>query len=174
MLVVFFNAVKVESVPLNFNLFSATRRQGVPASAPDIGHAGRMRRLTLGFIGAALLVLPPAPAQAATDEDQVRAVLDGMNSSYNGADFDSFAGHLCADMRRADGFEAGWYASRNTDGPTNITVMSVDVAGNPPSRAIANVRFAAANRADPKVLDVDFVRESAQWKACRYSAGQTA
>ncbi|MGO4441772.1 hypothetical protein AB4Z42_00300 [Mycobacterium sp. 2YAF39] len=81
---------------------------------------------------------------------------------------------LSAGMRRADGFEAGWYASRKTDGPTTITVMSVAVAGNPPSRAIANVRFAAANHADPKVLDVDFVRESAQWKACRYSASPTA
>jgi hypothetical protein len=127
-----------------------------------------MRCVVLPVIGAALMALSAAPAQAATDEDQVRAVLDGMNASYNGADFSGFASHLCADMRRADGFEAGWYESRRTDGPTSITVMTVDVAGNPPSRAVANVRFAAANRADPKILEVDFVRESAQWKACRY------
>ncbi len=117
------------------------------------------------------MVVAATPAHAATDEDQVRAVLDGMNASYNGADFDAFASHLCAAMRHAEGFEAGWYQSRKTDGPTTISVMSVDVAGDPPSRAVANVRFAAANRADPKVLEVDFVRESAQWKACRYSAG---
>jgi hypothetical protein len=132
-----------------------------------------MQRLILGFLGAALMVLPAAPAQAATDEDQVRAVLDGMNRSYNGTDFDSFASHLCAGMRRADGFEAGWYESRKTDGLTSITVMSVDVAGNPPSRAIANVRFAAANHADAKVLEVDFVRESAEWKACRYHSASS-
>jgi hypothetical protein len=173
MLVVLFNAVKVESVPLNFNYFSATRRQGVPISAQGIGHAGRMRRLILGFLGAALMIFSAEPAQAASDEDQVRAVLDGMNSSYNGADFDSFASHLCADMRRADGFETGWYESRKTDGPTSITVMSVDVAGNPPSQAIANVRFAAANHADAKVLEVDFVRENAEWKACRYHSASS-
>lgn len=132
-----------------------------------------MRRLIFPAIAVALMVVSVAPAQAATDEDQVRSVLDGMNASYNGADFDGFASHLCASMRQADGFEAGWYQSRKTDGPTTITVMSVDVAGDPPSRAVADVRFAAANRADAKVLEVDFVRESTQWKACRYRAGVT-
>ena len=122
------------------------------------------------MIGAALLLMPVAPAQAGTDEDQVRAVLDGMNASYNGTDFDGFASHLCTAMRSADGFEAGWYESRNADGPTSITVMSVDVAGTPPSLAVADVRFAAANHADAKILEVGFVRESAQWKACRYGA----
>lgn len=112
-----------------------------------------------------------APAHAGTDEDQVRAVLDGMNASYNGSDFDAFASHVCAGMREAEGFEAGWYQSRKTDGPTSITVMSVNVAG---SQAVANVRFAAANRADPKILEVDFVRESAEWKACRYGASLRA
>jgi hypothetical protein len=128
-------------------------------------------RLVVPAIAAVLAVFSVGPAQAATDEDQVRAVLDGMNASYNGSDFDAFASHVCAAMRAADGFEAGWYRSRKTDGPTSITVISVDVGGSPPARAVANVRFAAANRADPKTLEVDFVRESAGWKACRYSAG---
>jgi len=121
-------------------------------------------------LAAALMVFSAPLAHATTDEDQVRAVLDGMNASYNGADFDAFASHLCTDMRSADGLEAGWYQSRKTDGPTSITVMSVDVAGTPPSLAVANVRFAAANHADAKILEVDFVRESAEWKACRYGA----
>ena len=129
-----------------------------------------MHRLAGGFIVAALLVLPIAPARAGIDEDQVRAVLDGMNASYNGTDFDGFASHLCTEMRSADGFEAGWYQSRRADGPTSITVMSVDIAGTPPSLAVADVRFAAANHADAKILEVGFVRESAQWKACRYGA----
>ncbi|MCV7042334.1 hypothetical protein BST36_13855 [Mycolicibacterium moriokaense] len=128
-----------------------------------------MRHLVLPSVGAALLILSAAPAQASTSEDQVRAVLAGMNTSYNGADFDGFASHLCADMRQAPGFEAGWYRSRKADGPTRITVLSVDVAGDPPSRAVANVRFAAANQAAPAVVEVDFVRESSEWKACRYS-----
>ena len=128
-----------------------------------------MRRVVLPSVGAALMILSAVPAHASTYEDQVRAVLDGMNASYNGADFDGFASHLCADMRRAPGFKAGWYQSRKVDGPTRITVISVNVAGDPPSRAIANVRFAAANQADPTILEVDFVRESADWKACRYS-----
>jgi hypothetical protein len=132
-----------------------------------------MRHLVLA-IAAALMVFSVAPAKASTDEEQVRAVLAGMNASYNGSDFDGFASHICADMRQADGFEAGWYQSREADGPTSITVMSVAVAGNPPSQAIANVRFAAANHTDPKTLDVDFVREGAEWKACRYGAGMIA
>lgn len=135
-----------------------------------MAHAGPMRPPVLA-IAAALMAFSVAPAQAGTDEDQVRAVLDGMNASYNGSDFDAFASHVCGAMRHADGFEAGWYQSRTTDGPTSITVMSVDVAG---TRAIANVRFAAANHADPKTLEVDFVRESDEWKACRYSTGLTA
>ena len=37
-----------------------------------------------------------------------------------------------------------------------------------PTSITANVRFAAVNRADPKIPEVDFVRESAEWKACSY------
>jgi hypothetical protein len=132
-----------------------------------------MRHAVLPSVATALMILSAVPAYASTDEDQVRAVLDGMNASYNGADFDAFASHLCAAMRRAPGFEAGWYHSRKADGPTRITVISVYVAGDPPSRAVANVRFAAANQADPTVVEVDFVRESAEWKACRYSHART-
>jgi hypothetical protein len=39
--------------------------------------------------------------------------------------------------------------------------------------AVANVQFVAANQADPKTLDVDFLREGDQWKACRYAAAQS-
>lgn len=114
-----------------------------------------------------------APAAAASDEDQVRSVLEGMNSSYNGSDFGGFAAHLCADMLQTAGFAAGWYQSRKTDGPTRIVVNSVKVLGNPPTRAVANVRFVAANQAANKTLDVDFVREGAEWKACQYDEGRT-
>ena len=81
-------------------------------------------------IVAALMLVTTRPAPAATDEDQVRAVLDGMNGSYNRSDFEAFASHVCADMLRADGYEAGWYQSRKSDGPTQITVNSVDVTGD--------------------------------------------
>jgi hypothetical protein len=117
-----------------------------------------------------LIVVTPGPTSAATDEDQVRAVLDGMNGSYNRSDFDTFASHLCAGMLRVDDFEAGWYESREADGPTRITINSVDVIGD---GAVANVRFEAAKHEDAKTLDVDFVREGAEWKACRYHAGRT-
>jgi hypothetical protein len=116
-----------------------------------------------------LVLLSSAPAQAATDEDQVRAVLNGMNVSYNHSDFTGFAVHLCDDMLQRAGFEAGWYASRKSDGPTQITINSVQVKG---PGATANVRFVAANRADAKILDVEFRRDGADWKACRYNAGQ--
>jgi hypothetical protein len=39
-------------------------------------------------------------------------------------------------------------------------------------RSSANVRFQAANRADAKTLDVEFRRDGADWKACRYDAGR--
>jgi hypothetical protein len=121
-------------------------------------------------IVAALMVVTTRPAPTATDRDKVRRVLEGMNGSYNRSDFEGFATHVCADMLRAGGYEAGWYQSRKSDGPTQITVNSVDVTGND---AIANVRFVAANHSDAKTLDVDFLREGDQWKACRYAAGQS-
>jgi hypothetical protein len=92
-----------------------------------------------------------------------------MNGSYNRSDFTGFASHLCADMLKAADFEAGWYASRKSDGPTQITINSVDVTG---TDAVANVRFQAANHSDTKVVDVEFLREGAEWKACRYDTGQ--
>jgi hypothetical protein len=121
----------------------------------------------------ALPIATAVPAGAATDEDQVRAVLNGMNGSYNSSDFKGFASHLCADMLKADGLEASWYASRKSDGPTQITINSVEVtAVSEITRAVANVRFEAANHADTKTLDVVFLRVGADWKACRYDAGQ--
>ena len=123
-------------------------------------------------IATGLSVLASPPASAATDEDQVRAVLNGMNGSYNRTDFNGFASHLCADMLKAADFEAGWYASRKSDGPTQITINSVEVTGGPHPQAVANVRFQAANHTDAKVVDVEFLREDAEWKACRYDVGQ--
>ena len=121
-------------------------------------------------IVAALMVVTARPAPTATDEDQVRRVLEGMNGSYNRSDFEAFASHVCADMLRAGDYEAGWYQSRKSDGPTRITVNSVDVTGDD---AVANVQFVAANHSDAKTLDVDFLREGHEWKACRYQTGQS-
>jgi hypothetical protein len=165
-----FTVVTVESVPLNSNYFG--RRRVEPMS-----WGARKGLLIVGgalaaalMIVAALMLVTTRPAPAATDEDQVRAVLVGMNGSYNRSDFDSFASHVCADMLRADDYEAGWYQSRQSDGPTRITVNSVDVTGDD---AVANVRFVAANHTDAKTLDIDFLREVTQWKACRYQTGQS-
>ncbi|MEO3758828.1 transcriptional regulator [Mycobacterium sp. B14F4] len=129
-----------------------------------------MRAAGLPAIVTVPALLFAVPAHAGSDEDAVRAVLDGMNGSYNRSDFGGFAAHLCADMREAEGFEAGWRESRRSDGPTRITVNSISVGGSPASSAIANVRFVAAHH--DKTLDIEFLREGAQWKACRYHTGQ--
>ena len=113
---------------------------------------------------AEVLLVAPRHPHAASDADQVRTVLNRMNGSYNRSDFAGFASHLCPDMLGAD-YAAGWYRSRQTDGPTRITVNSVHVTGDD---AVANVRFVAANHEDPKILDIDFLRDGDQWKACRY------
>jgi hypothetical protein len=73
---------------------------------------------------AVLIVVTTRPAPTVTDEDQVRAVLAGMNGSYNESNFEAFASHVCANMLRNNSYEAGWYESRQTDGPTQITVNS--------------------------------------------------
>jgi hypothetical protein len=131
-----------------------------------------MRPAVVPTIVAGMLLLSSAQAQAATDEDQVRAVLNGMNGSYIRSDFTEFASHLCADMLKAADCEADWYASRKSDGPTQITINSVEVTGGPQPQAVANVRFRAANHAEAKIVDVEFLRQGADWKACRYDAGQ--
>jgi hypothetical protein len=128
-----------------------------------------------GVAIAALTVVAPlsaiasVPAGADSPEIQVRAVLDGMNGSYNRRDFDGFAAHICAGMLRAAGFREGWYESRKLDGPTRITINSIRISGD---GAVANVRFEAANHDDPKTLDIDFLREGAEWKAYRYRTGR--
>lgn len=127
-------------------------------------------RLATATAIVAASVVTSSPARAASDEDQVRAVLDKMNNSYNDANFGAFASHLCADLLMSPGYEAGWYSSRESDGPTKIAVNSVHVKGDD---AVANVRFDAANREDAKTLDVDFLRDGGDWKACRYHAGQS-
>lgn len=125
-------------------------------------------------VGVSVSSLLIVPARAAGDADQVRAVLAGMNGSYNRSDFTSFAAHVCAAMRHADGFETEWYASRRADGPTRISVNSVTVAGHPAVTAVATVRFAAENHSSAKTFDIDFVREAGEWKACHYHPTQAA
>ncbi|KUI46240.1 hypothetical protein AU198_18725 [Mycobacterium sp. GA-1199] len=131
-----------------------------------------MRRLSAVLTGIALSAVASTAlagsASAASDEDQVRAVLAGMNGSYNRADFASFAEHVCAPMRRAAGFEDEWHASRKADGPTRISVSAVTVAGEPVVSAVATVRFSAANQPSAKTFDIDFLREGGEWKACQY------
>jgi len=127
-----------------------------------------MRPAIVSAMVAGLALTAAAPAHANADEDQVRAVLDGMNGSYNRSDFAGFAAYVCADMLRPAGFEAGWYASRKSDGPTQITVNSVQVAG---PDAVANVRFQSTDHL--RTLDVGLIRVGTEWKACRYSGGQT-
>jgi hypothetical protein len=39
--------------------------------------------------------------------------------------------------------------------------------------AVANVRFEAANHEDATTLDIEFLREGAEWKACGYHTGQS-
>jgi hypothetical protein len=156
-------------------------RVSIPQSSPDgvakpvvgrlSGNAVAVHRVLA--IAAGSVLLSSAPASAATDEDQVRAVLNGMNAAYNRTDFGTFASHLCATMLNAAGLQAGWYASRKSDGPTQITINSVDVTGGPPQVAVANVRFVAANHSDAKTIEVEFLREAGEWKACRYDAGQS-
>lgn len=57
----------------------------------------------------------------------------------------------------------------HTTGPVS---HSVEVTGGLRPQAVANVKFQAANHADAKTLDVEFLRDGAEWKACRYDAGQ--
>ncbi|OBI71406.1 hypothetical protein [Mycobacterium sp. E740] len=136
-----------------------------------------MRRLVALTTFAVSTTIPwtaVAPANAAGDADQVRTVLEVMNGSYNRSDFTSFAEHVCTAMRRAADFEKSWYASRQADGPTRISVDSVTLAGQPAASAVATVRFAAANQPDAKTFDVDFLREGSDWKACQYHPTQAA
>lgn len=155
---------------------SSAARRAVAAAV--VGEAEAMRTnarsglVVAGGVVAALVAASTGPARAATDEDQVRAVLNVMNGSHNSSDFKAFASHLCADMLRSAGFEAGWYASRKSDGPTQITINSVQVRVGPDPQAVANVRFQAANRPAAKTLDVEFLRDAAEWKACCYDAGK--
>jgi hypothetical protein len=157
--------------PTVFATRCSARRTGIRAG---IGDAETMLLLMIGRVAAATAivaatsVMTSSPARAASDEEQVRAVLDTMNSSYNDTDFGAFASHLCADLLRAPDYEAGWRDSRESDGPTQIAVNSVHIRGDD---AVANVRFVAAEH--DRTLDIEFLRENSEWKACRYHAGQT-
>lgn len=113
--------------------------------------------------------LPAAPAAADSGEQEIRAVLDALNSSYNRSDFRAFAAHVCTDMLQGAAFAAGWYESRRVDGPTRITVESVSTRGDD---AVAQVRFEAGRHS--RTFDVDFLREGSEWKACQYHPTRSA
>ena len=103
---------------------------------------------------------PPA-GTALSDEDQVRAVVDRFEKSWNEEDFDAMSEILCEDMRNDPEFDPSIMSEmRSIAGSLTLTVADLYVDGDAATATILN------QGEDPD--DIDFTRENGDWKWCEF------
>jgi hypothetical protein len=96
---------------------------------------------------------------ALSDEDQVRAVVDRFEQSWNEEDFDAMSEILCEDMRNDPEFDPSIMSEmRSIAGSLTLTVVDLYVNGDAATATILN------QGEDPD--DIDFTREDGEWKWC--------
>jgi hypothetical protein len=98
---------------------------------------------------------------ALSDEDQVRAVVDRFEQSWNDEDFDAMSEILCEDMRNDPEFDPSVMSEmRSVAGRLTLTVTDLYVNGDAATATILN------QGEDPD--DIDFARENGEWKWCEF------
>jgi hypothetical protein len=118
-------------------------------------------------IVATILVVTLGGARPAgpSDEEQIRAVVDGFEEAWNRSDFEKFTSLVCAESLNNGDAPAKdeFMEQRRDDGRIELTVTSVDVHGE---KATAKVDETNPQKHDTKSEDLDLVRENGKWKAC--------
>jgi hypothetical protein len=96
-----------------------------------------------------------------SDEDQVRAVVDRFEQSWNDEDFDAMSEILCEDMRNDPEFDPDVMGEmRSLAGTLTLTITELVVDGDTATATILN------RGVDPD--DIDFARENGEWKWCEF------
>jgi Domain of unknown function (DUF4878) len=111
-----------------------------------------------------VLAIPHGPKPS--DEEQIRAVVAGMQDAWNRTDFDAYRGYLCKDNQRfwaALGADNAGASTMLQRGRAEFTVHSVDVSGD---KAQASVKETYSNGDEPPETTEHFVHEDGNWKLC--------
>jgi hypothetical protein len=122
--------------------------------------------LALSIVAAVLIVtLGRSTPVGPSDEEQIRAVVEGFEDAWNKSDFEKFKGYICArNLQNGDApTEDKFTEQRSADGPIDLTVTSVQVNGD---KATAKVDEMNPQKHEKKSEDLDLVRENGGWKAC--------
>jgi hypothetical protein len=154
MLVAFYNAVKVESVPLNSAFFRAFLR--LFASLTPMGPTKWLAAVLLIAVVGATIVATTARSRLIAGTPTVN---DQFEQAWNGGDFDALRQLICTDLRTESHFSTNELReARQIAGRLALTVESIEVGGVTATAVIEN------HEADPD--DIDFVREVGDWKWC--------
>jgi hypothetical protein len=113
-----------------------------------------------------VIVVAVTPGPKPSDEQQIRAVVAGMQEAWNRSDFDAFRGYLCKGNQwfwSTIGDSGSAAMTMRQRGRAQFTVNSVQVAGD---SAKASVKESYSNGAQPPETTEDFVHEDGKWKVC--------
>lgn len=129
--------------------------------------AGVVALAVVAVLGA-VLAPKTTGSGSASPEDQVKAVVKGIDDGLNNADAARLTSLVCAEKKSSDGFRAKTNAElrqqRARKGTVTSTVASINVTGD---RATATIHHAWSKAPGQADTDTDvFVRESGGWKIC--------
>ena len=113
-----------------------------------------------------MIVLAVPRGSKPSDEQQIRAVVAGMQEAWNRTDFNAFRDYLCKDNQRfwaALGADNAGATTMRERGRAEFTVHSVDVSGD---KARASVKEKYSNGDETPETTEHFVLEEGSWKFC--------
>jgi Tfp pilus assembly protein FimT len=120
---------------------------------------------TIAIVAVVIVLAVPRGTQP-SDEQQIRAVVAGMQEAWNRTDFGAYRGYLCKDNQRfwAElGVDDAGATTMRERGRAEFTVHSVNVSG---ARAQASVKEKYSNGDEPPESTEHFVLEEGKWKFC--------
>ena len=125
---------------------------------------GVVAAIAVVAIAAAVLVVVLTRESKPSDEEQIRAVLTGMQDAWNGENWNEFKGFVCEPSMQDDPpTDEDLQEERDQQGRSELTVKSIEISGD---KASASVEQTYENSDEPDTEDVDFVREGDDWKVC--------
>jgi hypothetical protein len=99
-----------------------------------------------------------------SDEDQIRAVVAGIESAWNNTDYDAFMKHTCHEFATdPSNSETSFKHDRSQNGEATLKVTSVKVTGD---KADVTVDRKYADQSKPRSVQLGFVKEDGEWKMC--------
>ena len=93
-----------------------------------------------------------------SDEERIRAIVNGLEETYNDSDFEAFRQYLCTGLRD-EITEESWHSDEHW----SLTIESLEITGDTATATVTN-DFDGTD--EPETEEISLLREDGEWKAC--------